>query len=72
MRLSFQLHLKCPAPMAPLPDTSQAPVVTHVEPLSMSTLEISELTGKQHKDVLYDTRKMLSDLEKRWADFSAQ
>ncbi len=38
----------------------------------MSTREIAELTGKQHKDVLYDTRKMLADLGKHWADFSAQ
>ena len=40
-------------------------------PLTMSTLEIAELTGKQHKDVLHDTRKMLTELEIAAADFSA-
>ena len=40
--------------------------------LTMSTLEITELTGKQHKDVLYDTRKMFEGLEIDSADFSAQ
>lgn len=39
--------------------------------LTMSTREIAELTGKMHKDVLYDTRKMLAGLEKAAADFSA-
>lgn len=41
-------------------------------PLTMSTLEIAELTGKQHKDVLYDTRKMFEGLEIDSADASAQ
>ena len=38
---------------------------------TMSTREIAELTGKQHKDVLYDTRKMIEDLGLTLADFSA-
>ena len=37
----------------------------------MSSLEIAELTGKQHKDVLYDIRKMLDELGVLAADFSA-
>jgi phage antirepressor YoqD-like protein len=39
--------------------------------VTMSSREIAELTGKQHKDVLYDVRNMLSALEKDTADFSA-
>lgn len=39
---------------------------------NMSSLEIAELTGKQHKHVLTDIRKMLNDLELNSADFSAQ
>ena len=46
-------------------------MVTHVEPLSMSTREIAELTGKDHKNVLADVRKMLADLGKDAAEFSA-
>jgi anti-repressor protein len=37
----------------------------------MSSRDIAELTGKQHKDVLYDTRRMLEELEIQSADFSA-
>lgn len=38
--------------------------------VTMTTREIAELTGKRHKDVLYDTRKMLEYLGLTLADFS--
>jgi hypothetical protein len=41
-------------------------------PLTMSTLEIAGLTGKLHKNVLADARKMLADLEIQRAEFSAR
>ena len=40
--------------------------------LTMTSREIAALTGKQHKDVLYDIRKMLVELEINSADFSAE
>ena len=40
--------------------------------LTMSSLEIAELTGKQHKNVLVDIRNMLNQLEIQSAQFSAQ
>ena len=39
--------------------------------LTMSSLEIAELTGKQHKNVLMDIRNMLNQLEIQSAKFSA-
>ena len=38
---------------------------------TMTSREIAELTGKQHKDVLYDIRKMLNELCLALEDFSA-
>lgn len=40
--------------------------------ISMSSREIAELTGKEHKNVLADVRKMLDTLEIQRADFSAR
>ena len=40
-------------------------------PLTMSSLEISKLTGKEHKNVLRDIREMLEGLEIDTAQFSA-
>ena len=39
--------------------------------LTMSSLEIAELTGKEHKNVVADLRKMLNELDLTAAEFSA-
>lgn len=39
-------------------------VVDNTKPLTMSTLQIAELTGKNHKDVIRDFRNMVDSLEK--------
>ena len=41
------------------------------QPLTMSSQEIAKLCDKQHKDVLYDIRNMLEQLEINMAEFSA-
>ena len=42
-----------------------------IMPLTMSSTEIAERTGKEHKNVLADIRKMLADLGSTSAEFSA-
>lgn len=53
----------------PPPRRGRPPKVA--EPLTMTSKEISELTGKEHKHVLADVRKMLGDLGLTSAEFSA-
>lgn len=50
----------------------QLPNLVDTTIVTMTTREIAELTGKRHKDVLYDTRKMLEYLGLTLVDFSAQ
>lgn len=52
--------------------TNQLQIMSNSSALTMTTREIAELTGKQHKHVLEDTRKMLEELKVDSADFSAQ
>ena len=45
-------------------------IVAPINTVTMSTREISELTGKQHKNVLRDVNVMLESLEKAGSDLS--
>ena len=45
---------------------------TSSEPLTMSSLDIADLTGKQHKNVLVDIRNTLRELGFHSAEFSAE
>lgn len=49
-----------------------ASVTGSASTMTMSTKEIAELTGKDHKNVLYDTRCMFLQLGLNSAEFSAQ
>ncbi|WP_240313815.1 Rha family transcriptional regulator [Candidatus Fukatsuia symbiotica] len=46
-------------------------VITIYQQVKISSREIARLTGKHHKDVLYDCRKMFEVLTIQSADFSA-
>lgn len=54
-----------------MPDIYNTPALPGGNP-TMSSREIAELTGKQHKHVLTDIRKMLGDLKIQPAEFSAR
>lgn len=65
------MHMQTPSVQAlkrPAPQNARHDFVAR----TMSSLEIAELTGKAHKNVLADIRTMLDELELSWADFSAQ
>ena len=51
--------------------TSIALIATQSSEMTMSSLEIAELTGKDHKNVVADLRKMLNELDLTAAEFSA-
>ena len=51
--------------------TSIALIATQSSEMTMSSLEIAELTGKEHKNVVADLRKMLNELDLTAAEFSA-
>lgn len=51
--------------------TRQTVANTRSNVTKMSSREIAKLTRKQHKDVLYDCRKMFESLNLQSADFSA-
>lgn len=60
------------APFTEISAKAPTPIADRVEPLMMNTQEIAKLTGKMHKHVVEDTRKMLLALGKHWAEFSAE
>ncbi len=65
------MHMQTPSVQAlirPAPQNANHDFVAR----TMSSLEISELTGKAHKHVLADIRSMLTELEIDWAELSAQ
>jgi phage regulator Rha-like protein len=49
----------------------QLQALSQNETLTMSSLEIAELTGKQHRNVLADIRNMIDQLGLSSAEFSA-
>lgn len=59
------------APRNTRPDSSGFQISQTMTRQLMSSVEIAELTGKAHKNVLADVRKMLEELELQSAEFSA-
>jgi phage regulator Rha-like protein len=65
------MHMQTPSVQAlirPAPQNANHDFVAR----TMSSVEIAELTGKLHKNVLADIRAMLAELELSSAEFSAQ
>jgi len=65
------MHMQTPSvqgPIRPAPQNANHDFVAR----TMSSVEIAELTGKLHKNVLADIRAMLAELELSSAEFSAQ
>jgi phage antirepressor YoqD-like protein/phage regulator Rha-like protein len=65
MNLSFGEHAQAPGATASFQVAESSP-----RAVTMSSSEIAELIGKQHKNVLRDIREMLDDLEKDGSDLS--